>query len=132
MTQTDYAKTRAFVADWFHRFDRLDPIDAFLPDLHPDVDWDMMDVDRTLTGHGRVRAWYAGVLQSFQAPTEHHVSNLAIGDGKLSFNVLFRARTFDSTLIEANVREQWQFDTRPDGRPLITKYSAHLLEEANT
>lgn len=129
MTPTDIP---AFIADWFARFDRLDPIDAFLPDLHRQVDWDMPDVDPSLSGHDRVRAWYAGVLETFQRPTEHHVSNIRVGDGTASLEVLLRARTFDGQLIEARVREDWRFDIRPDGRPLITHYSAHMLEEANT
>jgi hypothetical protein len=41
MTDTDHTRVRAFIADWFARFDRLAPIDAFLPNLHPQVDWDM-------------------------------------------------------------------------------------------
>ncbi|WP_170328486.1 hypothetical protein [Ruegeria arenilitoris] len=123
---------RDFIADWFARFDRLDPIDAFLPDLHPQVDWDMPDTDRTLPGHDRVRAWYAGVLATLQSPTEHRVSDISVGDGAASFTVLFRARTFGGDTIEANVREDWRFDIRPDGRPYITHYSARMLEEANT
>lgn len=130
MTDTDPAMIRAFVADWFARFDRLEPIDAFLPDLHPQVDWDMMDADRSLSGHDCVRSWYQGVLNTFQAPTEHHVSGIEIGEGKVSFAVLFRARTFDGATVEANVRENWRFDIRPDGRPLITTYTAELLKEA--
>ena len=45
----------AFIADWFARLDRLDPIEAFLPDLHPEVHWDMPGVDLSLRGHDRVR-----------------------------------------------------------------------------
>ena len=123
---------RAFIADWFARFDRLDPIEAFLPDLHPDVDWDMPDTDPALLGHDRVRAWYAGVLSTLQRPTEHHVSNIQVTPGAAQFEVLFRARTTTGETIEARVQENWRFDTRPDGRPLITKYSAKLLQEADT
>ncbi|UWQ90854.1 hypothetical protein K3727_19220 [Rhodobacteraceae bacterium M382] len=130
MTHTDHTIVRAFIADWFARFDRLEPVDAFLSDLHPQVGWDMIDIDRTLSGHDRVRSWYQGVLNTFQAPTEHHVSDIEIGEGKVSFTVLFRANTFDGTTVEANVREHWRFDTRPDGRPLITTYTAELLEKA--
>ena len=122
----------AFIADWFARFDRLEPIEAFLPDLHPQVHWDMPDIDLSLTGHDRVRAWYIGVLETLQRPTEHHVSNIRVGDGTASFEVLLRARTFDGQLIEARVHEDWRFDFRPDGRPLITHYSAQMLEEAHT
>ncbi|MCA0907719.1 hypothetical protein LCM27_15055 [Ruegeria marisrubri] len=128
---TQNTEIRAFIADWFARFDRLDPIDAFLADLHPDVDWDMPDADPRLSGHARVRAWYAGVLETFQSPTEHHASDIETGDGWASFNVLFRARTHAGDTVEAHVREDWRFDTRPDGRPLITHYSARLLEETN-
>lgn len=129
---TDTSKISGFIADWFARFDRLDPIDAFLPDLHPQVDWDMPDVDRALTGHARVRAWYEGVLATLQRPTEHHVSDIEIGDGRAAFTVLFRARTHDGAQIEARVREHWRFDLQADGRPLITHYSAQILEEADT
>ena len=129
---TDTSKISAFIADWFARFDRLNPIDAFLPDLHPQVDWDMPDVDRALTGHARVRAWYEGVLAPLQRPTEHHVSDIEIGDGRAAFTVLFRARTHDGAQIEARVREHWRFDLQADGRPLITHYSAQILEEADT
>lgn len=129
MTDTDHTRVRAFIADWFARFDRLEPIDAFLPDLHPQVDWDMPDVDCSLTGHDRVRSWYQGVLNSFQAPTEHHVSDIEVGAGTATFIVLFRAATFDGVTVEARVREHWRFDLRPDGRPLITSYSAELLKE---
>lgn len=121
---------RSFIADWFARFDRLDPIEAFLPDLHPEVDWDMPDADQGLNGHDRVRAWYSGVLSSFVAPTEHHISDIEIGDGTISFTVLMRARTHDARLIEAHVHEDWRFVLRPDGRPLITHYSAKPLEKA--
>ncbi|WP_293574224.1 hypothetical protein [Phaeobacter sp.] len=92
----------------------------------------MPDVDLSLSGHARVRAWYDGILEIFQRPTEHHVSNIRVSDGTASFEVLLRARTFDGQLIEARVREDWRFDIRPDGRPLITHYSAQTLEEAHT
>lgn len=117
----------AFISDWFKRFDRLDPIDAFLPDLHPQVEWDMPDVDRSLTGHDRVRAWYTGVLETFRAPTEHHISDIDVQDGKVTFKVLFRAHTFAGEVVEASVRENWRFETRTDGRPLITHYSVKFL-----
>lgn len=129
---TDYPEIRLFIADWFARFDRLDPIDAFLPDLHPDVHWDMPDVDTTLNGHDRVRAWYRGALANLQRPTEHHVSNVAITPGAAQFDVLFRAATVAGERLEARVRENWRFETRPDGRPLITHYSATFLQEADT
>lgn len=129
---TEYPELEGFIADWFARFDRLDPIDAFLPDLHPQVVWDMPDIDRALNGHARVRAWYDGVLATLQRPTEHHVGDIDIGNGRAAFTVLFRARTHDGTLIEARVREHWRFDLRPDGKPLITHYSAQMLEEADT
>ncbi|WP_170753471.1 nuclear transport factor 2 family protein [Ruegeria lacuscaerulensis] len=129
---TDFPEIRGFIADWFARFDRLDPIDAFLPDLHPDVDWDMLDVDTTLTGHDRVRAWYRGVLETLQRPTEHHVSKIAIKPNAAQFEVLFRATTVAGDRIEARVHENWRFEKRSDGRPLITHYSAQLLQEADT
>ncbi|NOD77709.1 MULTISPECIES: nuclear transport factor 2 family protein [unclassified Ruegeria] len=128
----DYPKIRSFIADWFARFDRLDPIEAFLEDLHPDVDWDMPDVDATLTGHARVRAWYTDVLATLQRPTEHHVSKIKVTPGATEFEVLFRATTVSGEHIEARVQENWRFDTRPDGRPLITVHSAKLLQEADT
>lgn len=131
MTVIDHTLIWAFIADWFTRFDRLEPIDAFLSDLHPQVDWDMPDVDRSLAGHDRVRSWYKGVLETFQSPTEHHVSDIQISEGKATFTVLFRAKTFDETTVEANVREHWHFDIRPGGRPLITTYTAEFLEEAS-
>ena len=128
----DYPEIRSFIADWFARFDRLDPIGEFLPDLHPDVHWDMPDVDTTLSGHDRVRAWYRGVLETLQRPTEHHVSKVAIKPGAAQFEVLFRATTVAGEQIEARVQENWRFETRPDGRPLITHYSAKFLQEADT
>ena len=120
----------AFIADWFARFDRLDPIGSFLPDLHPNVHWDMPDVDPALTGHQRVRAWYHGVLETFQRPTEHHVSNIQYDETSATFEVLFRARTFAGEIVEAHVREHWRFEIRPNGRPLITHYTAEILQEA--
>jgi len=129
MTQTP--DIPAFIADWFGRFDRLDPIEAFLPDLHPQVDWDMPDVDPSLTGHGRVKAWYVGVLDTFQRPTEHHLSNISVGDGTASFHVFFRARTHSGDWVEASVREDWRFEVQPNGRPLITSYAATFLDEIN-
>lgn len=128
---TDVAKITDFIADWFARFDRLDPVEAFLRDLHPQVNWEMPDADSRLNGHARVRAWYAGVLDTLQRPTEHHVSNIEIDPGQARFTVLFRARTQDGTQIEARVREHWRYDLQPDGRPLITSYSAQILEEAD-
>jgi hypothetical protein len=124
---TDYPDIRRFIADWFVRFDRLDPIEAFLPDLHPNVNWDMPDVDTTLSGHDRVRAWYRGVLETLQRPTEHHVSNVAITPGVAQFEVLFRATTVAGERLEARVQENWRFETRPNGSPLITHYSAKFL-----
>lgn len=129
---TDYPEIRGFIADWFARFDRLDPIDAFLPDLHPDVEWDTPDIDTALGGHDRVRAWYRGVLETLQRPTEHHVSKIVIKPGAAQFEVLFRATTVAGDLIEASVQEDWRFETRADGRPLITHYSAKFLQEADT
>lgn len=120
-----------FIADWFARFDRLDPIEAFLSDLHPQVEWDMLDVDRNLNGHDRVRSWYAGVLETFQAPTEHHVSDIKVSRNQVTFIVLFRATTFQGEILELRVLEHWRFDQRPNGRPLITHYSAQILEEAD-
>lgn len=127
---TDHRIIHDFIVDWFARFDRLDPIEMFLPDLHPGVDWDMPDIDRSLHGHDRVRNWYAGVLETLQRPTEHHVSNVQITDAAATFEVLFRARTTSGDTIEARVREHWRFDVRTDGNPLITSYSAEILEEA--
>ncbi len=129
---TDYPEIRSFIADWFARFDRLDPIDAFLPDLHPDVDWDMPDVDTALSGHDRVRAWYRGVLEALQRPTEHHISKVEIKPDTAQFEVLFCATTVSGDHIEARVQEHWRFETRPDGRPLITHYSARFLQEEDT
>ncbi|MEX0300791.1 MAG: nuclear transport factor 2 family protein [Leisingera sp.] len=122
----------SFIADWFGRFDRLEPVEAFLADLHPNVDWDMPDADPNLEGHARVRAWYAGVLDTFQRPTEHHVTGITVGGSTVSFYVTFRSRTLRGGTIEAHVREDWRFEPRPNGRPLITHYSARLLEEANS
>ncbi len=123
----DYPEIRGFIADWFARFDRLDPIEMFLRNLHPEVAWEMPDADNSLTGHDRVRAWYAEVLKTLQRPTEHHVSKIDISPDTARFEVLFRARTFSGEPIEARVQESWRFDTRPDGRPLITSYSAKFL-----
>ncbi len=128
----DYSEIRSFIADWFARFDRLDPIEAFLQDLHPDVDWDMPDVDTTLKGQERVRAWYANVLATLQRPTEHHVSKIEVTPGAAQFEVVFRAKTVAGESIEARVQENWRFDVKPNGRPLITSYSAKLLQETNT
>ena len=128
---TDNPEIRAFIADWFSRFDRLDPIEAFLGDLHPDVDWDMPDVDTALSGHDRVCAWYAAVLDTFQRPTEHHVSEIKITPGAAEFEVLFRAKLLGGGTIEARVQENWRYETRPDGRPLITFYTAKFLEETD-
>jgi len=125
---THETEIRAFVADWFARFDRLEPIDAFLTDLHPNVVWDMPGIDLALAGHARVRDWYAGVLKTFESPTEHHVSQLEIGAETVSFNVLFRARTHQGDTVEAHVHEDWRIEIRPDGRPLITQYSAREIE----
>lgn len=102
---TDYPEIRSFIADWFARFDRLDPIDAFLLDFHPDVDWDMPDVDTTLSGHDRVRAWYRGVLETLQRPTEHHVSKIAIEPGTARFEVLFRARQSRASVSKRGFRK---------------------------
>lgn len=118
-----------FIADWFHRFDRLEPAEAFLADLHPEVDWNMPNVDPELHGHERFRAWYADILKTFQRPTEHHVSDISVAGDAASFKVLLRARTIDGEAIEINVREHWRFKLRADGRPLITHYSVELLEE---
>ncbi|NOD36499.1 MULTISPECIES: nuclear transport factor 2 family protein [unclassified Ruegeria] len=128
----DYPEIRSFITDWFAGFDRLDPIDAFLQDLHPDVDWDMPDIDAALIGHERVRAWYAKVLATLQSPTEHHVSNIEITPDAAQFEVLFRAQTIAGEAIEARVQENWRFDVRPNGRPFITSYSAKLLQETIT
>ncbi len=127
----NYPEIRGFIADWFAQFDRLDPIEAFLPNLHPEVDWDMPDVDTTLNGHDRVCAWYRGVLETLQRPTEHHVSKVEIRPGAAKFEVLFRATTVAGDHIEARVQENWRFETRPDGRPLITHYSAQFLQETD-
>lgn len=129
---TDHSEIRAFIVNWFARFDRLDPIEAFLPDLHPDVDWDMPDADISLKGHDRVRAWYAGILETLQRPTEHHISKVEVTSNTAQFEVLFRAKTVTGDQIEAYVQEYWRFDTRPDGNPLITSYSATLLQKADT
>lgn len=125
---TDYPEIRAFIADCFSRFDRLDPIEAFLGDLHPGVDWNMPDIDPALTGYDRVRAWYVGVLETLQRPTEHHISKIKITPGAAEFEVLFRAKTVGGDSIEARVQENWRFDIRPDGRPVITFYTAKFLE----
>lgn len=120
----DNQKIKDFIADWFSRFDRLDPIEAFLPDLAPDVDWDMPDADLSLTGHDRFKAWYEAILNTFERPTEHEISNIEIADGSLSFYVVLRARFKNGGSIEAKVREEWRFDVRPDGSPLLTHYKA--------
>ena len=119
----------SFIADWFQRFDRLDPVEAFLPDLHPDVVWDMPDIDPNLHGHARFKAWYAAVLDTLVPPTEHHLSNITVAGNTATFNVQLRARTRDGTTIQANVREDWHFTPRADGTPLITHYTATFLQE---
>ncbi|MEX0277893.1 MAG: hypothetical protein AB3N19_10270 [Ruegeria sp.] len=113
---------RAFIADWFARFDRLDPIEAFLPDLHPDVERNMPDLDTDLTGHDRVRLCYAGVLETLRKPTEHHVSEADVTPGTTSFEVLFRAKTKTGNRDEAPVSVDWQFAIRSDGRPPKAAY----------
>ncbi|MEM9629750.1 MAG: NAD(P)H-dependent oxidoreductase [Pseudomonadota bacterium] len=123
------AVMKTFIADWFQRFDRLDPPEAFLKDLDRNVEWDMPNVSPSLHGHDRFLDWYAGVLESFEAPTEHHVSKIALDSGTAEFEVLFRARLKDGSSVEARVREQWRYILRPEGQPLITHYSATSIEE---
>ncbi|MES0811816.1 hypothetical protein ABLO27_20170 [Roseibium sp. SCPC15] len=123
------AAMRAFITDWFQRFDRLDPPEAFLEDLDPNVEWNMPDVSVSLSGHERFLDWYAGVLESFEAPTEHHVSKISAGRSSADFEVLFRARLKNGSCVEMKVREQWQYVLRPDGQPLITRYSATPVKE---
>ena len=132
MPVADFPEIRAFIVEWFQRFDRLDPIDVFLPDLHPEVVWDMPDVDRTLSGHARERDWYETVQAALQRPTEHHVSKIKIASDTAEFEVLFRARNVSGSALEVRVQESWRFERRPDGRPLITYYSAKVLQEADT
>ncbi|MBE1284169.1 MAG: hypothetical protein GJ676_12735 [Rhodobacteraceae bacterium] len=126
----DTTNVTSFIADWFERFDQLAPIGSFLPDLHPQVHWDMPDTDPDLHGHDRVRDWYDKVLATFTRPTEHHVTDIQVSDHDATFNVLFRGRTHQGELIELSVRETWRFEIRADGRPLITQYSASLPYEA--
>lgn len=121
-------RMKAFIADWFGRFDRLDPVEAFLPDLHPDVDWDMEDADRSLHGHARFKAWYAQILKTLQAPTEHEISDIRLSGNTVTFRVAVRARLMDGTPISLTAAERWTFALREDGAPLITAYAAKILD----
>lgn len=127
MTQEHIIK--GFIARWFEQFDHLADAEVFLADLTPDVIWDVPDVDTSLHGHERFKAWYAGVLEILERPTEHHVSNIEIGEGSASLKVLFRARLKDGGRLEVQVQEHWCFELREDGQPLITHYVAIPLEE---
>lgn len=118
----DDTNIRAFIADWFARFDRLNPIEAFLPDSHPGVEWNMPDLDTDLTGHDRVRLSYAGVLETPRKPTEHYVSEADVTPGTASFEVLFRAKTNTGNRVVAPVRVDWQFAIRSEGRPHKAAY----------
>lgn len=132
------AAIAAFVADWFARFDRLAPADAFMPDLAPDVVWQMDGVDTTLHGHARFDAWYAGILTWLAAPTVHTVGPLHITkdptrDGA-SFDVRFHVRVTGNTLagdpVDLRAVEAWRVRQRPSGRPLITHRAEALGQPA--
>ncbi|PLK70268.1 hypothetical protein C0V73_12875 [Rhizobium sp. TH135] len=115
-----------FITDWFYRFDRLDPVDAFLPNLHPDVEWDMPDVDRTLHGHARFRAWYVGVLASFLRPTQHDLSEIDVQEGTVSFKVRLRAQLAQGSHVDVTAREIWRYQLSEEGFPLLTHYSVKI------
>jgi hypothetical protein len=117
-----------FITDWFQRFDRLDPPEAFLPNLAPDVEWDMPDIDPGLHGHNRFLAWYAGIRDLLEAPTEHRISGIALQGNSVSFTAAVAARTKSGEHLELTAEETWQFRFREDGEPLITHYSAKLLD----
>ncbi len=120
---------KRFLSDWFGRFDRLEPIEVFLPDLHPDVVWDMEGIDENLHGHARVKAWYAGILAQLKTPTEHHLSQIEVDTDTVQFEVLFAAETKEGIKIGGRVKEHWRFETRADGRLLITHYKATPLDD---
>ncbi|KIC46422.1 hypothetical protein RA28_01060 [Ruegeria sp. ANG-S4] len=82
----------------------------------------MPDLDTDLTGHDRVRLWYAGVLETPRKPTEHHVRKVDVTPGTASFEVLFQAKTKTVKRVEAPVSVDWQFAIRSDGRPLKAAY----------
>ena len=117
-----------FITDWFQRFDRLDPVEAFLPNLAPNVDWNAPDSDLSLTGHDRFKAWYDDILETFERPTTHDVSNVVIGDGVAEFDVKLGARTKAGESVALTAREVWRFQQSEAGQPLITQYDVSIKE----
>lgn len=121
-----YPEIQAFIADWFQRFDRLDPVDAFLPNLHPDVVWDMPDVNEALHGHARFKDWYAYILNTFARPTVHDLSDIQVTDKEVSFSVELRAKLLDGSALNVTAHEQWRYEIDRDGQPIITHYAVQI------
>jgi ketosteroid isomerase-like protein len=117
---------QAFIANWFARFDRLDPVDAFLPNLHPDVIWDMPDIDASLHGHDRFRAWYATVLSTFTSPTTHRLSDIHITENEVRFTVEMHANLLDGAPVHITAKEHWRYSLTAAGSPLITHYTVEI------
>lgn len=120
---TQHHQMRAFIEDWFRRFDRLDPVDAFLPNLHHDVVWDMPDIDHDLHGHARFKAWYEQVLSTFAPPTVHDLHDIQITENEVRFSVELRARQLDGTPFHVTAKERWRYSLTSAGVPLITHYT---------
>lgn len=120
------ALIRAFVADWFSRFDRLDPPSHFLPNLAQDVHWNAPDSDLALHGHERFLAWYEDVLATFERPTEHDIINIVEADGAVSFDVQLRAITQAGERVVVNAHESWRYEIEASGTPIITHYDVSI------
>ncbi|WP_068113454.1 hypothetical protein [Tropicimonas marinistellae] len=118
-----------FIDGWFRNLDQLVPAAVFLANLDPEVEWNMEDAVRSLSGHDRFRARYAGTV----APRcIHDISEGEVADGTARFTARFRGELKVGGKIDARVRETWACEMRPDGSPNITHNKAEPIQEDET
>ena len=130
VVDSDEARIRHFVAQWFEHFDVLpETSDYFTSHLSTDVSWTVPEGQ--FRGHQGFRDWYFQVRQVFKPGCDHHVEQvrvLADEDGyRVELRIRLTADTYDESEfhgadINLLVNETWQLKLDNQGHITISDY----------
>lgn len=116
-----------FVKEWFSKFDILEESGYFIRHIYPDAKFQFSE--KEFKGHAGFISWYKGVLERFESPMKHNVSELNIkqidkNKFAVSLNIEMEGKKRDGTIYNQKVNENWKIELLDEILVKIEEYKS--------
>ncbi|MFA8343712.1 MAG: NAD(P)H-dependent oxidoreductase [Rhodothermaceae bacterium] len=120
-------RIKEFISEWFSKFDMLEETGYFIRHIYPDAKFVFPEGE--FVGHQGFADWYNKILNKFEAPVKHEISDIKItdmGNSKfnVSLNITLESKKKDGLPFSQKISENWNIVLQDEDLVKISEYKA--------